>query len=288
MSPREVAALGRYSLSMPAWNEVHVWIARLDSAPWERDLLQNFLGADEHKRAQSFVYEVDYCRYIAGRGILRGLLANYLGLQPEEIVFAYGPYGKPRLARPLADSGLRFNLSHAGAWVLYAIAYRREVGIDIEPLHRDVAWRQLAPWVFSAKEQAELSEAPAEQKVEAFFQGWTRKEAYLKGRGDGLSHPLNSFEVPLAPLKAPWLVNAIGGGRWWLHVIDRIAGYAGALAVEGVPVHPFYRCLDAATVASGGQRSHELFPQSRWDRRLQAIAAHENKNTVLGRSQWAT
>lgn len=267
---------------------LHVWIARLDSAPWERELQQHSLAADEHKRAQSFVYEADCCRYIVGRGILRGLLANYLGLQAEEVAFAYGPYGKPRLAYPLAESGLRFNLSHAGAWVLYAIAHRREVGIDLEPLHRDVAWWQLAPLMFSAKEQAELSEMPTEQKVEAFFQGWIRKEAYLKGRGDGLSHPLNSFEIPLAPVKLPWFVNTADSGRWWLHTIDRIAGYVGTLAVEGVLVDHFYRCLDAATVVNGGHCSQELFPQRRWDRQLQVIAAHESKNSVLGRSQCAT
>ncbi|WP_051928059.1 4'-phosphopantetheinyl transferase family protein [Nitrosococcus oceani] len=277
MSPREVAALGRYSFSMPAWNEVHVWIARLDSTPRERELLQKILGADERKRAQSFVYEADYCRYIAGRGILRSLLANYLGLRPEVITFAYGSYGKPRLAYPLAESDLRFNLSHAGAWIVYAIAHRREVGIDIELLQRDVAWRALVPWVFSATEQAALSETPADQKMEAFFQGWTRKEAYLKGCGDGLSHPMNSFEVPLAPMKSPSLVNIGGRGRWWLHAIDSIAGYAGALAVEGVPARPFYRYLDAATAANGGWYGNELSPQSRWGRRLQAIAAQKIK-----------
>lgn len=249
------------ALSMPAWNEVHVWSARLDITPRERGWLEDTLSADERRRARSFRRESDRYRSIASRGILRSLLASYFGLQPEEIGFAYGPYGKPQLAPSLADSGLRFNLSHSGVWALYAIAHCREVGIDLEQQQRDMAWWQLAPLVFSAKEQAEFAEIPAGHKTEAFLCGWTRKEAYLKGRGEGLSHPLESFDVPLARMTSPGRINA---SHWWLHSINHIVGYVGALAVEGEAVPPLYRCLTPLPCPTEGPAMNLPAP---WERR---------------------
>lgn len=255
---------------MPARREVHIWRARLDLPAGERGLLQDILDADERKRAQSFVRELDRRRYIAGRGLLRRLLASYLGIKPEEVIFAYGAYGKPQLAPPLAESGLKFNLSHAGARALYAIAHHREVGIDLEPRRRDVAWWQLAPLVFSTQELAELAATPAPQKLEAFLRGWTRKEAYLKGRGEGLSHPLHSFDVPLARMQSPQPVTTAGSGRWWLHSLEGIPGYVAALAIEGGPVRCLYRCLALRSWQAGGAVSNS---PARWKQRSAAAAS---------------
>lgn len=263
---RDFSTLDGRALSMPAWNEVHIWSARLDLAPGARGQLEDALSDDERKRAQSFVREPDRCRSIASRGMLRLLLARYFGLEPKEIVFAYGPCGKPQLAPSLTESGLRFNLSHGGGWALYAIAYCREVGIDIEPQQRAMAWWQLAPLVFSAREQAELAGIPLGQKMEAFLCGWTRKEAYVKGRGDGLFHPLDSFDVPLARIKSPWPVNA----NWWLHSIDHIAGCLGALAVEGAPVRLLYR--DLMPLPWQAERA-AMNPPAPWERRSPAVDA---------------
>lgn len=276
--------LNCHEFSMPAWNEVHIWTARLDVTPWEREQLEGSLGDEERQRARRFIHERDRRRYIAGRGILRHLLACYFGLPPEEIAFTYGPYGKPQLAHSLAESGLRFNLSHAGAWALYAIAHCREVGIDLESQHQTLAWQQLAPFVFSEKEQAELAAMPVGQKMEAFLHGWTRKEAYVKGRGDGLSHPLDRFDVPLARMQAPRLVNPTGSGHWWLYPIDCITGYVGALAVEGGPVRLLYHHLTLRPWHAEGAAMNHPTPWEQWP---PATAAHKNKNLVLERAQCA-
>lgn len=270
---RDFPTLDGRALSMPAWNEVHVWSARLDLTPEARGRLEDTLEADERKRAHSFIRESDRCRSIVSRGILRMLLASYFGLEPEEIVFAYGSYGKPQLSPSLAESGLRFNLSHGDGWALYAIAYCREVGIDIESQQRDMAWWQLAPLVFSAKERAELETLPTGQKMAAFLRGWTRKEAYVKGQGDGLFHSLDSFDVPLARIKSPWPINA----NWWLHPIDHIAGYVGALAVEGAPVRPLYRCLTPLPWQADSSATINDKSPVRWERWPPAVGARESR-----------
>lgn len=267
---------GGHTLAMPAWNEVHIWLARLDVPLKESNRLQATLSEDERGRARGFPHESGRCRYVAGRGILRRLLAGYFGLPPEEMAFTYGPHGKPQLAPSLAGSGLRLNFSHSGGWALYAIAHCREVGIDLESKQSGRAWPHLAPVVFSARERAELSGLPAAQKRETFFRGWTRKAAYVKGRGNGLSPPLDSFDVPLAPRHAPWPVNATSGCRWWLHSINPIAGYVGALAVEGGPVRLLFRYLTPRLWQAEDTAAEHSESPAHWER-MPAIEAREGR-----------
>ncbi|MDP2379307.1 MAG: 4'-phosphopantetheinyl transferase superfamily protein, partial [Pseudohongiella sp.] len=202
------------------------------------------LSTDERKRAESFVHERDRNRYIIARGILRELLGYYLGMAPEQVCLSYGAYGKPHTSDSLAGSGLEFNLSHAANSAVYAFANRTQVGIDIEPLNKGLAWRELAPIVFSAREQAELAEIPEDEKAEAFLRGWTRKEAFVKGCGAGLSLDLNAFDVPLGRLENPSPVQlsafprrSVGTRKqpdvWWLCPIDPIADFVTALTVKG-------------------------------------------------------
>ncbi|MFA5921348.1 MAG: 4'-phosphopantetheinyl transferase superfamily protein [Methylococcaceae bacterium] len=257
---------------LPKPGEVHVWSARLTLRQGSgqvstRNKFEAFYGTlstDERKRAESFVQERDRNRYIIARGILRELLGHYLGMAPEQVCLSYGAYGKPHLADSLTGSGLEFNLSHAANSAVYAFANRTQVGIDIEPLNKGLAWRQLAPIVFSAREQAELAEIPEDEKAEAFLRGWTRKEAFAKGCGTGLSLDLNAFDVPLRRLENPSPVqlsnqqtNSPGANLnsqrlarrvkhkdvfhkqseiWWLCPIDPIADFVAALSVNGAPL----------------------------------------------------
>lgn len=229
----------------PEIGEVHVWSARLtlrqDSGQVStQNKFVGFYGSlsiDERKRAENFVQERDRNRYIIARGILRELLGHYLGMAPEQVCFCYGAYGKPHLADSQARIGLEFNLSHAANSAVYAFANRTQVGIDIEPLNKGLAWRQLAPIVFSAREQGKLAEFPEDEKTEAFLRGWTRKEALVKGCGVGLSLDLDAFDVPLGRLEHPSPVRLSNkpSDLWWLCPIDPIADFVAALTVNGSP-----------------------------------------------------
>lgn len=232
---------------LPEIGEVHVWSARLISMQNKFEVFYGALSTDERKRAESFAHVRDKNRYIIARGILRVLLGYYLGIAPERVCFSYGSNGKPHLANSLAGSGLEFNLSHAANLAVYAFANRTQVGIDIEPLNKGLAWRQLAPIVFSAREQAELAEIPEDEKAEAFLRGWTRKEAFVKGCGTGLSLDLNAFDVPLGRLEntSPvplfaYLRRSEGTRKlsddWWLCPIDPIADFVTALTAKRKPL----------------------------------------------------
>jgi len=198
----------------------------------------SLLSDDERSRAGGYVFEQDRIRYIVARGLLRLLLGRYLGTHGSAIQFGYNAFGKPALAGSFAGK-LHFNLSHSGDWAAYAFALDREVGIDIEPLRYDGPWCDMAASVFSRNERAEFEAIPQPEKTWAFQRGWVRKEAYVKGRGEGLSYPLDAFDVPLAQLKErmPAMVmnHDDSAVRWSVCPLDLISGYASALAVEGTP-----------------------------------------------------
>ncbi|PPC89789.1 MAG: 4'-phosphopantetheinyl transferase [Methylobacter sp.] len=231
----------------PEPGEAHVWSARLNSTPNQYEVFFSTLSSDERKRAERFVFERDSKRYIIARGILRELLGNYLDVKPDQVCFSYGKYGKPHLAESRAGSGLEFNLSHTADSAVYAFANRTQIGIDIEPLSNGLAWRQLAPIVFSEKEQAELAMIPEAEQAGAFLRGWTRKEALVKACGFGLSLNLNTFDVPLGTARKPSAVQLPAippkseGKRkqanvWWLYPIELNTDYAAALAVKEAPL----------------------------------------------------
>ncbi|WP_218080039.1 4'-phosphopantetheinyl transferase family protein [Anthocerotibacter panamensis] len=213
--------------------EVHVWRADLDQPDWVRARLALTLAADEQQRAQRFYFEQDRQRFTCARGILRMLLGRYLQKAPEQLCFVYGSHGKPRLT----ESPLCFNLSHSQELALYAVSWGREVGVDLEFQRPVTQVEQLVERFFSRQESTVFRALPLEQRQEAFFLGWTRKEAYIKARGRGLSLPLAQFDVTLAPGESARLLHcrddALAACRWSLHSLDPGPAYAAALAVEG-------------------------------------------------------
>ena len=217
-------------------DEVHVWRAALDE--WESltDLWQT-LTTDEQTRANSFYFPKDRDRFIAARGILRAILSRYVGSEPRDLRFCYNPYGKPALIQAQTENILHFNVSHSNRLALYAIGHNRAVGIDLEYMRSDFPWEQIAESYFSAQENAILRALPAPLKQQAFFNGWTRKEAYLKAVGQGLQIPLNQFDVSLIPgepaklLHTHW--NCQETSRWSLQELLPAPDYAAALAVAG-------------------------------------------------------
>jgi 4'-phosphopantetheinyl transferase len=215
-------------------DEVHVWRASLDRPAAEYARL---LSNDEQARADRLRFEQQRRRFIVGRGTLRIILGRYLNLSPEEIKFEYHANGKPILRDGLLQSEIRFNLSHSEELALLAVTQQREVGIDLETLRPNLDVGRLAEQFFSPEEKAELKALPPDRKLASFFSGWTRKEAYLKARGEGLTYPLDQFSVSMDCDKPAKLLDVKDDprelSRWSFHTLAPAPGYIGALAVEG-------------------------------------------------------
>jgi 4'-phosphopantetheinyl transferase len=218
-------------------DEVHVWRADLDVGADVLQRLQGTLSADEQARAERFYFPVDRARYLAGRGILRALLARYLGNPACDLRFCYGARGKPALAPGNATEDLRFNLSHSQGLALFAFALRREVGIDLEYVRPSLTNDRLAERFFSPQEVTALRALPESVQTEAFFHCWTRKEAYIKARGGGLGIALASFAVSLAPGQMTNLLitsdDTLEAGRRSLRALAPGGGCVAAIAAEG-------------------------------------------------------
>lgn len=218
----------------PLAGDVHVWRIALDRDDVEVVELERPLSDDERARAARFVFDKDRRRFIAARGSLRVLLSRYTGRRPETIEFCYGPQGKPFLADP---SDLRFNLSHSGRFAVFACVRNREIGIDVERERPEVEFEEIAARFFSSPEQAALQALPREQRRQAFFTCWSRKEAYIKALGGGLSVPLDRFDMTLAPGQPAQLIvdrgDSAAAAAWTVYDIRPDEGYAGAAVVAG-------------------------------------------------------
>jgi 4'-phosphopantetheinyl transferase len=220
-------------------DEVHVWQATTRLALPEILHMRNWLAADEEERAQRFYFEHDRQRFIIARAGLRKLLGLYLNVAPESLRFQYNEYGKPALAMPELPlaSHLCFNMSHSREVILYAFVLDRAVGVDVEYMRENIEIADLARTCFSSVEQQALQKLPARLQLEGFYNCWSRKEAYIKARGRGLSLPLGLFDVTLVPGQPAELIGSREGPqevtRWRMHALTPAPDYAGALAVEG-------------------------------------------------------
>jgi 4'-phosphopantetheinyl transferase len=216
--------------------EIHVWRIALIQPEEVIQRYRKFMAADEIERADRFYFAKDRNRFTVARGALRQLLGAYLKLDPEAVSFGYGPQGKPSLSVTQSAYGIRFNLSHSGEIALLAVSRNRELGVDVEQIRADFTSGEIATRFFSPEECAKLERLPAYETVDAFFNCWTRKEAYIKARGGGLSIPLDSFAVAFAPGEAAALLHVKAGdenfSRWRFHELHPGAGYKAALAVE--------------------------------------------------------
>jgi 4'-phosphopantetheinyl transferase len=210
--------------------EVHVWRASLDPPPAELARLAATLTDDERAVAERRVFAHDRRRVLASRGLLRAVLAGYLGCAPAAVPIVGGPYGKPGLAH----GALEMNVAHAAELVLVAVARGRPVGVDVEAVDRRVGVDAVAGFAFGPEERAALAAVPAAERPIGLLELWTRKEAYLKARGDGLSADLTAFEVSLGP--APRLRpigDAADAEGWTLQPLDVAPGFVAALCVRG-------------------------------------------------------
>ncbi len=213
-------------------HEAHLWRVDLDAAGSEA-AATDILSEDERARAARFHFERDRHRFIAGRAALRRILAAYLDRAPAALVFAVGRHGKPALE----NLGLEFNLSHSGGCGLVAVTRGRRVGVDVERIRTDFACEDIARRFFAPAEVKTLATSAPDEYATAFFRCWTRKEAYVKARGDGLSLALDRFEVQLEAAATRAIASCLDdpseSSRWSLREIVPGPGYLGALVVEG-------------------------------------------------------
>jgi 4'-phosphopantetheinyl transferase len=224
----------RHDLSLGP-DEVHVWSTVLDRPAGEAAALEALLSPDECERVARIHCQRTRSEFAVGRGVLRRLLASYLQVDPAVLRFAVGPAGKPELRQP-SGTGLQFNLSHSHGVALYALTFHDPVGVDVEQVRPMSNYLGLAERYFSPREVGVLRSLAEHQRVGAFFHAWTRKEAYLKARGVGLSYGLERVEVTLGPAE-PVRLLCLGGDEqsarsWSLRHLEPAPGFVGAVAVE--------------------------------------------------------
>jgi 4'-phosphopantetheinyl transferase len=208
------------------------------------DELVSVLTPDERARADRFHFARDRRRFIARRGYLRCLTARYLSSAPADVRFSYSTAGKPFLATDCGGDELSFNMSDSDELAFYAFTLAETsptIGIDVERIEPEVARERIAEHFFSAYEIATLRTLPASEQIQGFFNCWTRKEAYLKAIGAGLTLPLDQFDVSLTPGEPAKLLRAAGGANtshWVLQELSVGCSYVAAVAIKSpCPIH---------------------------------------------------
>lgn len=204
-------------------SELHVWTVALGAAA---SAPADLLSAAERERAARFKHRRDADRYLAAHGALRRILSTYTGAPPGALEFRAGEHGKPSLVGPFG--GIEFNLADADDLALIGVA-RSPLGIDLEALYPMHDLDDVAADHFSDAELAALRALPQAERLAGFYRCWTRKEAFIKALGEGLSHPLKSFSVSLAPKES----SRVDG--WTVEQLDPAPGFIGAWAMRGSP-----------------------------------------------------
>lgn len=228
----------RSTAAVPALapGEIHLWRIALSR---EADLVQRralLLSSDERARMRRFHFDLHRERFAIRRGALRVLLGCYLQIDPGHVTFQYSSRGKPELEQPTQDHVLRFNLSDSSDWALLGVTLDHPIGVDIEHLRPLPDADTLARDYFSSLEHEKYRSIAPMERLAGFYNCWTRKEAWLKARGDGLSVPLDSFDVTLVPGQPPRLLGVrnapVDPRRWSLYACTPADDYVAAIAVE--------------------------------------------------------
>ena len=218
-------------------DEVQLWRLDLEAIRADESCWQKLLSPEEVTRASRFHFSADRQRFIAARAVLRAILGGYLATDPAGLAFSYSKRGKPSLATDHQGSDVTFNLSHSAGIALFAFARGREIGIDVEQVRHDFDIGAIAQRFFSMEEQKQLAALPLENRFDGFFRCWTRKEAYIKATGEGLSPSLHQFDVSIAAEDSDALLatrpNAGETARWSLREVPAGKGYVAALCVRG-------------------------------------------------------
>jgi 4'-phosphopantetheinyl transferase len=216
--------------------EIHIVRAYLTASTTEISRYSGILSPDELQRASRFYFERHRTRYIVGRGLLRFILGTYIRADPSSIRFNYGLHGKPALITEPGLNLIQFNVSHSEDLALYALTSSGAIGVDTERIRDQSHLDDISRDFFSASECGEYFKLPRRERTEAFFRCWTRKEAFIKAIGDGLSYPLGRFDVSIEPGRARLLrLNGepVQASQWSMCHLNPEQGYTGALAIKG-------------------------------------------------------
>jgi 4'-phosphopantetheinyl transferase len=210
----------------------------LDVPPDALASYQKLLSEDERDRAARFHFELHRNQFIYCRGLLRQKIAQYLKLDPAKLVFSYNKYGKPFFGLESHGAAFKFNLAHSHGFALLAFSLHAEIGVDLEKHRPDYATDEIAERFFAPEEVAVLKSIPSDSRSAAFFDCWTRKEAFLKAHGRGLGLGLDNFIVEFAPGRNAALLKTRFGPddealRWAMHALPMPPNFSAALVVEG-------------------------------------------------------
>lgn len=216
-------------------DDVHVWRASIAEHAHDEPAFLTLLDEEERARAARFHFASDRTRHIVAHGVLRTLLAAYTGVAARALEFEPGAYGKPSLRAGHGLTPVTFNLSHSADVIVVAVSATRAIGVDVERWVPDIEAEALACEFFSPAERVMLGELPPEERVVAFFTFWSRKEAYIKATGFGVSRGLDHFDVGLER-DTGRITDRLAGDastRWSLRDLAFEPGYSGAVVAEG-------------------------------------------------------
>jgi 4'-phosphopantetheinyl transferase len=218
--------------------DLHIWRAGLFQQRARVAELWPLLSEEEQVRTSRFQFPEDSDRYILTHGMLRDILLRYRPLLPTPLCISHGPKGQPYLRQPSGGPCLRFSLSHSRSLAVFAITLDHKIGIDVEPASGPADWQAIANRFFSALECQYLFALPETEREHAFLSLWTRKEAYVKARGEGLSLPLDSFSILASPngtLHVDDSHNSAVHLPWSFLSLTPDEHHLGALAIQGHP-----------------------------------------------------
>ena len=217
-------------------NEVHVWLESLAPNAAQLRRAAEVLSEEELDRARRFVRNVDQDRYLLGHLKMREILADYVGVGARELRFATGEFGKPELVKEQNPKKISFNISHSGERLLLGIVREARIGVDIEEIRPESATLDVAERFFTANENRDLRTLRGSEQVEGFFRCWTRKEAYLKALGCGLSVSPTDCEVTLLTDEELKLVRRapFDNSTQWQIFHRQDGNYIEAIAIDRV------------------------------------------------------
>jgi 4'-phosphopantetheinyl transferase len=218
-------------------DEVHLWCVALDKVAPAQQRLELILSDGERERAARFHFSKDRECFTATRALLRTILAAYLACDPKDLVFRYSEKEKPSLNSGYSGTPVEFNVSHSGTIGLLAFTRGRQLGVDVERIRADFDHEAIARRFFSEHELRQLASLPPAERDRGFFRCWTRKEAFIKATGSGLSVPLHQFDVSLRPADENALLatrpDSSEAACWSLRDVPTSGGYTAALCVQG-------------------------------------------------------
>jgi 4'-phosphopantetheinyl transferase len=218
-------------------NQVEIWLVNIPEHINRSVWYETLLNDEEREKADRFYFAKDRLRYVITHGILRRLISQYVAIPPKELVFLKNPFGKPYISPVINTQKIQFNISHSKEGIIIAISKGNELGVDLEFARDTIPILEIAQRFFSPYEYQVLLATPASFRLLSFYRCWTRKEAFIKAKGKGLSIPLDSFDVTVSPDQPPQLIRSSLDPsdleKWKLREIDTWPNYLATICIEG-------------------------------------------------------